>query len=119
MSSNIYKYTPLDEKRREIRLLVHLPGALDDPIQVLIQVPPFTDNDTPNYEALSYAWGSTEYLQNIRVGNTVSDITTLEITRGLAQALPYLRHRNEPRTLWIDAICVNQQDLQERGSQVK
>lgn len=40
------------------------------------------------------------------------------MTRNLANALLYLRYREAPRILWIDAICVNQTDLAERGSQV-
>ena len=39
--------------------------------------------------------------------------------RNLAEVLPYLRYEYRIRTLWIDAICINQQDLRERSSQVK
>jgi hypothetical protein len=49
-----------------------------------------------------------------RTGNS-----TIQITRNLAIALPYLRNEDETRILWIDAICVNQQDLKERSQQVQ
>ena len=42
----------------------------------------------------------------------------LPITKNLAGALQHLRHTNQERTLWIDAVCINQQDLEERGQQV-
>ncbi|KAK4982010.1 hypothetical protein LTR50_007854 [Elasticomyces elasticus] len=43
----------------------------------------------------------------------------LSITPKLAECLPYLRLPTEPRTLWVDAICINQQDLEERKHQVQ
>jgi hypothetical protein len=48
-----------------------------------------------------------------------SGYDTLSVTQNLSQALPYLRYEDKSRALWIDAICVNQQDLQERSQQVK
>ena len=53
-------------------------------------------------------------LIDIEIGNDC-----LAVTRNLAKALPHLRYKDKPRTAWIDAICVNQQDLKERGHQVK
>jgi hypothetical protein len=44
---------------------------------------------------------------------------TLSVTQNLRTALPYLRLRDRPRMLWIDAICVNQDDLEERSQQVQ
>ena len=40
------------------------------------------------------------------------------MTQNLATALVYLRHNSEPRVLWIDALCINQEDMEERNSQV-
>ncbi|KAK5406882.1 hypothetical protein LTR06_008377 [Exophiala xenobiotica] len=68
------------------------------------------------FEALSYTWGSTENPGKVFVG---PECHPLSVTRNLADALVHLRHHHEPRTLWIDAICVNQSDMPERGSQVK
>jgi hypothetical protein len=39
--------------------------------------------------------------------------------QSLATLLPYLRLQDQERRLWIDAICINQEDLAERSSQVK
>ena len=44
---------------------------------------------------------------------------TLPVTVNLFHALKYLRHEAISRTFWIDAICVNQEDLDERGKQVQ
>ncbi|PMD37662.1 hypothetical protein L207DRAFT_431959, partial [Hyaloscypha variabilis F] len=45
--------------------------------------------------------------------------STLSITTNLFTALHYLRYVSSERHLWIDAICVNQQDLDKRSQQVK
>ncbi|KAH7367123.1 hypothetical protein B0T11DRAFT_325419 [Plectosphaerella cucumerina] len=42
----------------------------------------------------------------------------LQIGPTLAAALLYLRHRDRPRNLWIDAVCINQSNLEEQAQQV-
>lgn len=109
-----YQYSPLDDDLNEIRLLTLHGGDFTANIQISIQTTLLSPENPPIYEALSYVWGSTKNLIDIRIGNDC-----LAVTRNLAKALPYLRYKDKPRILWIDAICVNQQDLKERGHQVK
>lgn len=40
------------------------------------------------------------------------------VTINLEVALRYLRYVLEPRVMWTDAVCINQGDIEERGSQV-
>jgi hypothetical protein len=40
------------------------------------------------------------------------------VTSNLDVALRYLRLKDQPRVLWIDAICINQHNIQERNKQV-
>lgn len=42
----------------------------------------------------------------------------LQITKNLAEALRHLQHQDRPRLIWIDAICINQDDLEERSAEV-
>jgi Heterokaryon incompatibility protein (HET) len=73
----------------------------------------FDLQNAPNYEALSYCWGS----QSIRTPIQINDLT-LEVTKNLRSALLHLRNELSSRLLWVDAICINQEDLSERASQV-
>jgi hypothetical protein len=42
----------------------------------------------------------------------------VEVTENLAVALRSLRQRESARTLWIDAICINQTDNSEKDIRV-
>jgi hypothetical protein len=75
----------------------------------------------PAFEALSYAWGSDSYHHVVYVDSPTAEGVspmTMSIRKNLANALSHLRYADRDRVLWIDAICINQHDLQERGLQV-
>ena len=112
-----YQYLPLNESLQEIRVLTLHPGDFSADIQISIHKVALSPERPPTYEALSYVWGTTENPSDIKVGPSGND--KIAITQNLAVALPYLRYKNEIRTLWVDAICINQQNLRERSSQVK
>ena len=112
-----YQYSPLDADLKEIRLLTLHAGAFSADLEISVHKVALKLDTPPIYEALSYVWGTTENPVDIKVGPSGNG--KLAITQNLAIALPYLRYENELRTLWIDAICINQQDLDERSSQVK
>ncbi len=66
------------------------------------------------YEALSYVWGSPEKSRLVS-----TDEGSLSVTENLHAALSRLRNHFSPRIIWIDAICINQDDKEERGHQVR
>ncbi|TGO11852.1 hypothetical protein BTUL_0100g00310 [Botrytis tulipae] len=75
----------------------------------------FAENK-PKYEALSYVWGSTENPDTAHVlGEALS---TIQIGASLAVALRQLRYKDKPRILWIDSICINQNDIPERSHEI-
>ena len=45
-------------------------------------------------------------------------MTGTGITRNLHAALYHLRHPQKSRTIWIDALCINQYDVDERNHQI-
>jgi hypothetical protein len=57
------------------------------------------------YDAISYAWGVEMSSEPIYIG-----INTMRVTKNLYGALCRLPEHDEPRVLWIDAICINQSD---------
>lgn len=69
----------------------------------------------PEYEALSYAWGTQTEMgyPSIALNGRKFLVTT-----NLWSAMHCLRHETETRTMWIDAICINQNHIQERNQQV-
>ena len=80
----------------------------------------------PEYEALSYVWGSEDNPETVYVellhgsfSPSISSTSTMQIGRNLALALRHLRYPNKTRTLWVDAICINQRDDNERNVQIR
>ncbi len=72
------------------------------------------------FEALSYVWGSPDNPETATIidPNRSSDVRKLPLGQNLATALRHLRHSSEHRRMWVDAICINQEDLNERIDQV-
>ena len=64
-------------------------------------------------KALSYEWGNPKEKAPVFL-----DGTEFNITLNLEKALRHLRFADVPRVLWVDAICINQSSIQERGEQV-
>ena len=67
----------------------------------------------PSYEALSYTWGEAILPE---VLHTQSG--TLKITKNLALALHALRLKDRARCLWVDSVCINQEDMLDKSRQV-
>lgn len=65
------------------------------------------------YEALSYAWGEAIFSANLELSSG-----RVHITNSLAAALRAFRQGSTPRYLWADALCINQQDINEKNVQV-
>lgn len=111
-----FRYTPLSPKNDEIRLLTLLPGEEGSDVRIVIRNTCFINYLERSYEALSYTWGHPEDRARVLVGR--SGDTYVSVTKNLLEVLPYLRYRHRPRQLWVDAICINQADADERSQQV-
>ncbi|KAI1064507.1 hypothetical protein LB506_007789 [Fusarium annulatum] len=109
---SLYHLLTSDKKHSEIRVCILLPKSHGTRVNCKLETLHLL-KDKIDYEALSYAWGSSEDKATIRINET-----TLQVTKNLKEALTYLRHESKPRCLWIDAICINQSDVDERNSQV-
>ncbi|KAL8830708.1 MAG: hypothetical protein Q9170_005615 [Blastenia crenularia] len=72
------------------------------------------NEDEIPYEALSYVWGDAADRTPIECDSAV-----VEVPHTLYTALRHLRQLDRPRTLWADALCINQEDAEEKSIQVK
>ncbi|KAF8850066.1 HET-domain-containing protein, partial [Acephala macrosclerotiorum] len=106
-------YVPLDKATKQIRLLVLSPSLHPDDERIQCQICIESNFEAVSFEALSYMWGDPDTAGNkVWLNNTLVDVRV-----NLYNALSYLR-TNLERVLWIDALCINQDDVKERNHQV-
>jgi hypothetical protein len=130
-------YTQLDPGTREIRL-AHLAPSLNLEDQPSCSLHIVSLDENPSYEAFSYAWGDPTITTPIQLWSspqtssqcareasalsapTEDEIysTQWPVTTNLEAALRYLRHESEVRIIWVDAICIDQSNIEERNHQV-
>lgn len=96
----------------QIRLL-HLKPATDSDTPIRCSFTTVSLADSPCYEALSYVWGDSAHLNTVNLEGF-----GVAISSNLFQALCRLRRRDADRILWVDAVCINQDDIDERSRQV-
>lgn len=112
-------YAPLDKDVRQIRLLWFRPTDKNGVIHVGLQ--PVELDLKPSYEALSYVWGDGSVTEQISVNGQL-----LPVPINLAAALRQFsnedrmlrEHFTSANCLWVDAICINQNDIAEKGQQI-
>ncbi|VUC29956.1 unnamed protein product [Clonostachys rosea] len=113
---SLYQELRLKDPTTTIRLLEILPGSPEGPvISTRLFNASLHSLDRP-YEAISYTWGtvtSPREMRSIRVNSF-----NLPVTPNLYNALISLRQLNAARTVWVDSVCINQGDLNERREQV-
>jgi hypothetical protein len=110
-----YQYKALLQDGRSIRLLRLMPSShIATKIECEIFDAQIGAATLTPYEALSYTWGDASQTVDIGLSRCVFAATT-----NLEAALRALRKTDEPRVFWIDAICINQADLQEQAAQVR
>ena len=107
-----FEYNSLNYDQHDFRLL-RLLRSRTGPIECELDHAALRSKTCPRYDALSYTWGDLDLVETIKVNNK-----TLRVTDNLHTALCHLRLHDQDRVLWIDAICIDQTNAQERSSQV-
>ncbi|KAJ9157597.1 hypothetical protein NKR23_g371 [Pleurostoma richardsiae] len=110
-------YRPLDSSKRTIRTLIADPKSpqhdASPDVQYVLEEIHLDDPAREPYHALSYVWGDPSVKDIIRVNGA-----SIEVTTNLASALRHVRQTNGALRLWVDSVCINQADSEEKGSQV-
>ena len=109
----VFSYKPLAFSTKEIRLLIVQPGQKEDLIQCNII---HTDIGAPKfspYETISYCWGDATKTSVI-----ILEKHPITVPASTAEALRCVRIVDAPRTVWLDAVCINQNNNDERAQQV-
>ncbi|KAK3677950.1 hypothetical protein LTR78_002045 [Recurvomyces mirabilis] len=107
-------YSPLDIGRRQFRLLQACLGD-DGILECQLFVASLADTDL-QYQALSYVWGTAVASDMIRVDNQ-----PFLVRLSLFDYLSYIAKEPKPKEylgIFIDALCINQDDAAERSSQI-
>ena len=126
-SEQIYIYKPLENTRSFRLLKIDVVGrtrmgnpkpvdAYSHSIKVTItySLVHVSIDNAPRYYTLSYAWGTSKRDHKLKLANG----SVLRITDTLRTALPHVARSCYTEYVWIDQICINQEDPHERGRQV-
>ena len=104
-------FSKLKSDKNETRLLELLAGRWMEDVCCKLQTVSLDDN--PSYDALSYVWGDSGDTDKITVNGC-----NFQATRNLIGGLQRLRSSRDARILWVDAICIDQANNQEKMQQV-
>lgn len=99
--------------------LLYLSGSrtIDSPIHGdLVE---YERDNCPEYETTSYTWGGEDGDATPCKPAYFGEFwDVLFLTRNCWSLLQYLRPQIGTRLVWVDSICINQNNIQERGAQV-
>lgn len=102
---------PALEKPHDVRLLSLDPGSIEEPLKGSLRV--VSLNDPPAFEAVSYCWGAPQVADVLWC-----DGTPLSVTQSVSELLRQLRDTKTTRNLWIDAVCIDQDNADECQRQI-
>ncbi|KAK4615827.1 hypothetical protein CLAFUW4_10093 [Fulvia fulva] len=114
----VYADCPVDDPG-QFRLLVLRPGPRDAQADgtktpVIADLRSFQICEAPPYIALSYSWGTEPTGIELEIG----PLACIPITKHLDRALRQARNPRKSVFLWVDALCIDQQNVEERSAQV-
>jgi hypothetical protein len=104
-----YHYLPLGDM--EFRLIRILPERMS---KLKCEIVHQSLKDPPDYVAISYAWGD-----GVDTKPLVLQGATIPVAASLYDALKAIRQKKVEALVWVDALCIDQQNKDERATQVR
>lgn len=98
-------YSSLDPELQEIRVLEITPGNHDDDLVITLRIKSL-NRKRPKFNALSYVWGKGKCSRKVMLNGR-----PIIIGQNLDGALRQLRRSMSGHLIWIDALCINQEDV--------
>ena len=114
----VYRYWPLPpimeygQTPPFTRIMLLSAGVGSEPLRCSLTI--INVESCPPFEALSYVWGQARAVHPV-----LCDGGAVSITQNLDDALRSMRLPTQARRLWVDAVCIDQQNLDERSRQVR
>ena len=108
----IYQLHQLKPDLKQIRVLNIAPGEDEEPIACSLDV--VSVETGAGYTALSYVWGA----YSVERHTIICDGVRIEITTNCHSALWHLRKKLGRLQIWVDALCINQEDNNEKSLQL-
>jgi hypothetical protein len=105
------QYEPLDYSKQSIRLLYLVPGNPN--CEIRCNTKHYLASFCPDYAAVSYTWGDPNVTRQIWLNDK-----PFLVRQNLWDLLHQFRNDKTALVLWIDAICINQDNIRERNHQV-
>lgn len=114
-----FKYTPLENAHDERRLVRLLPPEDNS---ICCRIEHFSRSTLPDYDALSYMWGSEQDLRSIQINGCSFNIRS-NLWQFLMQASTSVFTYKSgavftPQYIWIDQLCIDQESDREKSAQV-
>ncbi|KAF2830078.1 HET-domain-containing protein [Ophiobolus disseminans] len=104
-----YQYQSLGEM--EFRLVRILPERMS---KLKCEIVHQSLDDAPDYVAISYAWGD-----GVDTKLLILEGASVPITGSLYDALKAVRQKKQETLVWVDALCIDQNNRDERATQVR
>jgi hypothetical protein len=110
-----FMYQPLESNSGMIRLLQLLPKKTSGGHAIPEgRINVVSLDDRPQFTALSYVWGD-----SLDTVPFILDGYEFRVTRNLKSALEHLQLNDKSLVIWIDSICIDQENDLEKGHQIR
>lgn len=110
-TNDVFAHTPLPDSMTHIRLLRILQGGFDQ--RVVCKLSYWPVDEAPSHHTISYTWGDPAQTTTI----TIND-RQMTVRQNREYALQQTYTAEKSHYIWIDAICIDQDTIQERSDQV-